>query len=78
LAVLRHRPTETIRLAEVDVRDRAPILRHCVAVAPGGRSHIAVDPAASLEEWSIVTPALATVTITVTLTTARHMHRGEW
>src|ERR1039457_421705 len=39
LAVLRHGRTETIRLEEVDVRDRAPILRRYVAGAPGGSAH---------------------------------------
>lgn len=50
-AVLRHGRTDLVHLAEVDPRDRAPILRRYVAVAPGGRSHIPVPPKAPLADF---------------------------
>ncbi|HEU0041977.1 MAG TPA: hypothetical protein VFQ15_06485 [Jiangellaceae bacterium] len=50
-AVLRHGRSETVRLVEVDVRERAPILRCYLQVAPGARPHIEVDHRASLVEF---------------------------
>lgn len=46
-AVLRHGHRETVRLGEVEPGARPPILRRYLAVAPGARSHISVDPTAS-------------------------------
>lgn len=63
-AVLRHGGAERIRLEDVDVRDRPPILRRYVAVAPGGRSHIGVDPAAPPEEFERVAPHIPVFRIT--------------
>ena len=37
-AVLRHGRLEAVRLQDVPVEDRPPILRRYLAVAPGGRS----------------------------------------
>jgi hypothetical protein len=39
------------RLAEVEVRDRAPILRRYLQVAPGARPHIPVDREAPLADF---------------------------
>jgi deazaflavin-dependent oxidoreductase (nitroreductase family) len=39
VAVLRHRRTEKVRLKEVPVSQRAPILKAYLQVAPGGRPH---------------------------------------
>ena len=50
-AVLRHGRREAVRLQEVDARDRAPILRRYLQVAPGARPHIPVDPKAPLADF---------------------------
>ncbi len=52
-AVLRHGSREAVRLEEVDPRERAPILRRYLEVAPGARPHIPLDrraPLAALEQ----------------------------
>ena len=53
-AVLRHGRREAVRLDEVDVRARAPILRRYLAIAPGARSHVPLDRRAPLEEFERV------------------------
>lgn len=53
-AVLRHGRRERVRLVEVPVAERAPILRRYLAVAPGARPHIAVDRHAPLHELARV------------------------
>jgi deazaflavin-dependent oxidoreductase (nitroreductase family) len=53
-AVLRHRHPEDVRLVEIDVRDRAPILRRYLALAPGARPHVPVDRRAPLAEFEQV------------------------
>jgi len=45
-----------IELPEVDVADRAPILRHFLALAPGARPHMAVDRHAPLAEFARIAP----------------------
>lgn len=50
-AVLRHGRREAVRLEEVEVADRAPIIRRYLEVAPGGRPHIPVDRRAPLAEF---------------------------
>ena len=50
-AVLRHGRREAVRLDEVDLGARAPILRQYLQVAPGARAHIPVDRHAPLEEF---------------------------
>ena len=50
-AVLRHGRHEAVRLQEVDARDRAPILRRYLEVAPGARPHIPVDRKAPLADF---------------------------
>jgi deazaflavin-dependent oxidoreductase (nitroreductase family) len=50
-AVLRHGRSEAVHLDEVDPRERAPILKRYLEVAPGGRAHIPVDRRAPLEEF---------------------------
>jgi deazaflavin-dependent oxidoreductase (nitroreductase family) len=42
-AMLRRRRTHEVRLSEVAVADRAPILRRYLALAPGARPHLPVD-----------------------------------
>lgn len=53
-AQLRHGRREDVRLVEVPVADRAPILRHYLDVAPGARPHIPVPRGAPLEELAAV------------------------
>jgi hypothetical protein len=57
-AVLRRRrggPVD-VELQEVDVADRAPILRRFLALAPGARPHMAVDRRAPLAEFARIAP----------------------
>jgi hypothetical protein len=42
-AVLYRRGREAVRLEEVDVADRPPILRRYLAIAPGARPHFPID-----------------------------------
>lgn len=53
-AKLRHRGAEAVRLEEVAVGARAPILRRYLALAPGARPHIPVDRRAPLQEFERV------------------------
>lgn len=53
-AVLRHGSPRAVRLVEVPVHERAPILRAYLEVAPGGRPHIPVARGAALEEFERV------------------------
>jgi hypothetical protein len=53
-AVLRHGRREEVRLEEVAPERRGPILRRYLQLAPGARAHIAVDPSASLDEFTAV------------------------
>ena len=50
-AVLRHGRTEHVRLVEVEVEKRAPVLKHYLRYALGARPHIPVDVNAPLEEF---------------------------
>jgi deazaflavin-dependent oxidoreductase (nitroreductase family) len=54
-AVLHHGGDEVIRLEEVDERDRAPILKRYLEIAPAARPHIPVDKDASLGELERIT-----------------------
>ena len=55
-AVLRHGRREAVRLEEVDARDRAPILRRYLDIAPGARPHVTVDRRAPLAELERIAP----------------------
>lgn len=55
-AVLRHGRHEPVRLEDVPVGERAPILRAYLEVAPGARPHIPVDRRAPLQEFELVAP----------------------
>jgi hypothetical protein len=54
LAVLRRGEREAVRLDEVPVARRAPILKRYLALAPGARAHVPVDPRAPVEEFAAV------------------------
>ena len=53
-ALLRHGVIEPVRLVEVAVSERAPILREYLRRAPGARPHFKVGVGASLEEFASV------------------------
>lgn len=55
-AVLRRGRREQVILEEVDVSNRAPIIRRYAAVAPGGRPHLGIRRDASLEECEALAP----------------------
>jgi hypothetical protein len=50
-AQLRHGRTEQVQLEEVEVSQRAPILKAYLKIAPGARPHIPVDNNASVSEF---------------------------
>lgn len=53
-AVLRHGRCENVRLVEVAVEQRAPILKAYLQKAPGARGHVAIDKDAPLAEFERV------------------------
>jgi hypothetical protein len=53
-AVLRHGRRENVRLEEVPVEQRAPILKAYLHKAPGARGHVAIDKDAPLSEFERV------------------------
>lgn len=54
-AQLRHGKMERIQLEEVDVNQRAPILKAFLKRAPGARPHIPVDKDAPVAEFEKIT-----------------------
>jgi deazaflavin-dependent oxidoreductase (nitroreductase family) len=50
-AVLRHGATEDVRLEELRVGERAPVLQAYLRCAPGARPHVPVDKDAPLAEF---------------------------
>jgi hypothetical protein len=63
-AVLRRGRRESVRLAEVDLADRAAIIRRYAAVAPGGRPHLGLGRDASLHECTALAPETPVFRIT--------------
>ena len=55
-AVLRHGISEPVKLREVAVSERPPILRAFLKRAPGARPHFDIAPDASLEEFARIAP----------------------
>ena len=53
-AVLRHGRIERVRLEELAVDERAPVLKAYVKRAPGARAHVAVDTDAPLEKFEAI------------------------
>lgn len=53
-AVLRHGRRENVRLEEVAVEQRAPILKAYLHKAPGARGHVSIDKDAPLSEFEQV------------------------
>ena len=54
-ARLRHGMSEQVLLEEVDIRQRAPILKAFLGHAPGARPHIPVDKDAPISEFEKIT-----------------------
>jgi hypothetical protein len=50
-ARLRHGISEQVRLEEVEVRQRAPILKAYLQIAPGARPHIPISKDAPISEF---------------------------
>jgi len=53
-AVLRHGRTEQVRLEEVAVDKRAPVLKAYLKRAPGARPHVPVDKDAPLRQFEAI------------------------
>ncbi len=53
-AVLRHGRREEVRLVEVPIQQRAPILKAYLQKAPGARGHVVIDKDAPLSEFARV------------------------
>ena len=63
-AILRRRRSEAVRLIEVPVRDRAPVLRRYVAASPGARAHIPVSRRAPVAEFEALAADLPVFRVT--------------
>jgi len=63
-AVLRHGRREAVRLDEVDVADRPPILKRYLQLAPGARPHIPIDRHAPVEAFAEVAARIPVFRIT--------------
>ena len=55
-AVLRSGGHEAVRLEEIPVGERAPILKAYLHAAPGARPHVPVDMDAPLAEFEEIAP----------------------
>ncbi|GAA4607210.1 hypothetical protein BJY16_006212 [Actinoplanes octamycinicus] len=64
--VLRHGDLEEVQLVEVEPRERAPILRAFLAVAPGARAHLPVDRDAPLADFARIADDFPVFRITTT------------
>ena len=53
-ATLRHGKVEHVQLVEIDVAQRAPVLKAFLQHAPGARPHIPVDKDAPLTEFETI------------------------
>jgi hypothetical protein len=56
IATLHHGRAEAVRLEEVPVGERAPILKAFLRAAPGARPHIDIDLNAKLSEFARIAP----------------------
>jgi hypothetical protein len=53
-AVLRHGQKERVRLEELAIEKRAPVLKAYLQRAPGARPHISIDKDAPLEAFEAI------------------------
>jgi deazaflavin-dependent oxidoreductase (nitroreductase family) len=58
MAVLHHGRREAVRLEEIPVGQRAPVLKAYLQRAPGARPHVAVDKDAPLSEFEGIAAAI--------------------
>ena len=56
-AVLRRGRRQEVRLEELEVADRAPIIRRYAAIAPGGRPHLRLRRDSSLASCEALAPS---------------------
>ena len=73
-AVLRHGRAEPIRLEELAIEKRAPILKDYLQRAPGARPHISVDKDAPLAEFERIAEQIPVFRV---LATRSDTHRGS-
>jgi len=64
IATLRHGRAEEVRLEEVPVGERAPLLKAYLRAAPGARPHIDIDLNAELSEFAKIAPLYPVFRIT--------------
>jgi hypothetical protein len=57
-ALLRHGRTERVRLEEIAVEKRGPVLKVYAKRAPGARPHLAVEKDAPLEKFEAIAPTI--------------------
>ena len=57
-ALLRHGKTERVRLEEIPVEERAPVLKVYVERAPGAWPHLGVDKDVPLEKLEAMAPRI--------------------
>lgn len=69
--VLRRRRREPVRLVEVSVAQRPPILRRHLALAPGARPHAPVDRHAPLDDFARVAAGIPVFRIVAAESSAR-------
>jgi hypothetical protein len=55
-ATLRRRRASPVRLVEIPVQDRAPVIRKYLESVPGGRPHIPVDRHEPVEAFETIAP----------------------
>ena len=53
-AVIRHGRRRNVRLVEIPVSDRAPVLKEYVRIASSGRTHFPVAPGSPLSEFEAI------------------------
>jgi len=63
-AVLRHGRREEVRLVEMPVALRAPILQEYLKSAPGARPHVRLHPDAPLAEFERIAPRIPVFRVT--------------
>ncbi|MCY7363804.1 MAG: nitroreductase/quinone reductase family protein [Frankiaceae bacterium] len=76
-AVLRRRRPRAVRLVEVPVNERAPVIKRYVEKVPGGRPHIPVDRHQAVGAFEVVAAAHPVFRVCDTTTTYGRQHRPE-
>ncbi len=71
VAILRRGHEEPVRLEEVAIEDRPPIIRRYAEVAPGGRPHLKLSRNASIDQCRALAPRIPVFRITPLSTSGR-------